>query len=83
MPHATCKPLILEQARMGWKHPIIGIHMRLGVDKNREAQVSPFRVVASVLSLAVSALHVRLGVHKKQWLECHCAYKNNDLHAMK
>ena len=27
-----------QKQRMGWKHPIIGIHMRLGVDKNREAQ---------------------------------------------
>jgi len=24
-----------------WAHPIIGIHMRLGVDKNREAQRFP------------------------------------------
>lgn len=27
-----------QKRRMGWKHPVIGIHMRLGVDKNREAQ---------------------------------------------
>jgi hypothetical protein len=30
-----------QKARMGWKHPIIGIHMRLGHDKNREAQRFP------------------------------------------
>ena len=30
-----------QKARMGWRHPIIGIHMRLGVDKNREAQRFP------------------------------------------
>jgi hypothetical protein len=27
-----------QKRRMQWSHPIIGIHMRLGVDKNREAQ---------------------------------------------
>ena len=27
-----------QKARMGWRRPVIGIHMRLGVDKNREAQ---------------------------------------------
>lgn len=27
-----------QKQRMQWSHPIIGIHMRLGVDKNREAQ---------------------------------------------
>ena len=25
---------------MGWRRPIIGMHLRLGVDKNREAQVT-------------------------------------------
>ena len=30
-----------QKKLMGWEHPIIGIHMRLGVDKNREAQRFP------------------------------------------
>ncbi len=30
-----------QKQRMQWAHPIIGIHMRLGVDKNREAQRFP------------------------------------------
>ena len=34
-----------QKARMLWRHPIIGIHMRLGVDKNREAQRFPTKYV--------------------------------------
>eukprot|EP00281_Chroomonas_sp_CCMP1168_P011861 CAMPEP_0206279156 /NCGR_PEP_ID=MMETSP0047_2-20121206/37877_1 /ASSEMBLY_ACC=CAM_ASM_000192 /TAXON_ID=195065 /ORGANISM="Chroomonas mesostigmatica_cf, Strain CCMP1168" /LENGTH=609 /DNA_ID=CAMNT_0053709097 /DNA_START=189 /DNA_END=2019 /DNA_ORIENTATION=+ len=30
-----------QKRRIGWKHPIIGMHLRLGVDKNREAQRFP------------------------------------------
>mmetsp|Transcript_6026 Transcript_6026/g.13271 ORF Transcript_6026/g.13271 Transcript_6026/m.13271 type:complete len:463 (-) Transcript_6026:60-1448(-) len=30
-----------QQERMGWRRPIIGLHMRLGVDKNKEAQRFP------------------------------------------
>ena len=26
---------------MGWTHPMIGVHMRMGLDKNREAQRLP------------------------------------------
>ena len=33
--------LFFQKERMRWSHPIIGIHMRLGVDKNREAQRFP------------------------------------------
>jgi hypothetical protein len=30
-----------QKEMMGWVHPMIGVHMRMGLDKNREAQRLP------------------------------------------
>jgi hypothetical protein len=30
-----------QKEMMGWTHPMIGVHMRMGLDKNREAQRLP------------------------------------------
>ena len=41
-----------QKDMMGWVHPMIGVHMRMGLDKNREAQRLPVSYyVAEVLRL--------------------------------